>query len=190
MDVKICGLTRHCDAALADVLGADYLGAVLYPKSPRGVTPEQLSGLFDGCRARRVGVFVNATMEFIRYAVRLGGLHVVQLHGAESAEFAKEINFAEVWAARFDPSFPAARLVADSPGGGTGKPCDWTRASELARLRPVMLAGGLDASNAVAAAMAVRPAGLDLSSGVEFAPGIKDENKLRAFFQIIKEIEL
>ncbi len=190
MDIKICGLTRRRDAALADSLGADYLGAVLYEKSPRAVTPEQLPTLFDGCRARRVGVFVDAPMEFIRRAVRLGGLHVVQLHGSEPADFARAIDFAEVWAARFDPSFPAARLVADSPGGGTGKPCEWTRAAELARLRPVMLAGGLDASNAAAAAAAVRPIGLDLSSGVESAPGIKDENKLRAFFQIIKEIEL
>lgn len=190
MEIKICGLTRHCDALLADTLGADYLGAVLYAKSPRGVTAELLPELFNGCRARRVGVFVNATLEFIRHAVRLGGLDVVQLHGSESADFARSIDFAEVWAARFDPSFPAARLVADSPGGGTGKTCDWSAAAALARLRPVMLAGGLDASNAAAAARAVRPAGLDLSSAVESAPGVKDENKLREFFKTIKEYRL
>ncbi len=188
--LKICGLARNRDARLADRLGADFIGAVLAERSPRRVAPEQLSGLFSGCRrAVRVGVFVDQSIGFIRRAVELGGLEVVQLHGAESAEFAAAIDFAEVWAANRPDDFPAAALLADGVSGGSGRCCDWSAAARLALKRRLVLAGGLDAENLLAAWQTVHPFALDVNSGVESSPGVKDEIKMKKLFEIFKKIE-
>ena len=191
-EVKICGLTRRADVELAAELGADYLGFVLYPGSPRFVPPEHLSELTRGLppQVRKVGVFVDAPLEAIRRAVEAGGLDIVQLHGQEDAAFARAIDFAPVWKAAYDAGFPAARLVCDAPRGGSGQPGDRELAARLARIRPIMLAGGVTPADAAALARSIRPAGLDLASGVEAAPGVKDELKLRELFQNLKGLEL
>ena len=192
LEVKICGLTRRADVELAARLGADYVGFVLYAGSRRYVPVDALAELTRDIPAlvRKVGVFVDASRDEILRAVELGGLDVVQLHGHESADFARSIDFAEVWKAGYDPDFPAARLVCDAPQGGSGKLGDHAKAAELAKLRPVMLAGGITPDNAVEFARRVRPAGIDLAGGVEFSPGIKDEEKLRKLFQNLKGSEL
>ena len=191
LEVKICGITRLCDAECAVEAGADYLGFVFCPASPRFVPAERLAELTRGVppQVKKVGVFVDATLSFIRETVELGRLDVVQLHGAEPPDFARAIDFATVWKATYDISFPAARLVCDAPQGGSGKPGDRELAAHVARFRPIMLAGGVNPGNAARLVRMIRPAGIDLASGVESAPGIKDERKLRELFQNLKGLE-
>ncbi len=190
-EVKICGLTRRADAELAVELGADYLGFVFYPPSPRFVPVERLAELTRGLppRVKKVGVFVDAPRDEIRRAVDAGALDIVQLHGHEDADFARSVDFAVVWKATYDVSFPAARLVCDAPRGGSGKPGDRELAAHVARFRPIMLAGGVNPGNAVPLVRRIRPVGIDLASGVESAPGIKDELKLRELFRNLKGLE-
>ena len=190
LEVKICGLTRRADAMLAAELGADFLGFVIYAGSRRYVPVEALAELTRGLPAhvRKVGVFVDASRDEIKRAVEAGNLDIVQLHGHESADFARSIDFSEVWKATYDPDFPAARLVCDAPQGGSGKFGDHEKAAELAKIRPVMLAGGITPDNAAELVRRVRPAGIDLAGGVEVSPGVKDEEKLKRLFHNLKGI--
>ena len=190
LEVKICGLTRREDALLAAELGADYVGFVIYAGSRRYVPVERLAELTRGLppHVRKVGVFVDASRDVILRAVEAGHLDVVQLHGHESADFARSIDFSEVWKATYDPDFPAARLVCDAPQGGSGKFGDHEKAAELAKIRPVMLAGGITPDNAAELVRHVRPAGIDLAGGVEVSPGVKDEDKLKRLFHNLKGI--
>ncbi len=187
-EVKICGLTRRCDVEKAVECGADYVGFVLYRGSPRCVPSACLSELTSGLgrKVRKVGVFVDAPRDEIRRVVEEAGLDVVQLHGRESYDFARGIDFAEVWKASYDAAFPAARLVCDALCGGSGLPGDRVRAAELAMVHRVMLAGGITPGNAVELLRSVRPAGIDLASGVESAPGIKDPEKIEQLFEQLK----
>ena len=188
IEVKICGLTRREDAELAAALGAEYVGFVLFPGSRRFVPPERLPELVRGLppHVGKVGVFVDAARDEILRAAELGGLDVVQLHGHESAEFARSLGFPRIWKAAYDRDFPAERLVCDAPAGGSGSFGDHGKAAELAKIRCVMLAGGSTPANAVELIDRVKPAGIDLAGGVESAPGVKDETKLRQLFQNVK----
>ena len=188
VEIKICGITRREDVELAAALGADYIGFVLYPGSRRFVPPERLPELGRGLppHVGKVGVFVDATRDEILRAAELGGLDVVQLHGHESAEFAQSLGFPRIWKAGYDRDFPAERLVCDAPAGGSGNFGDHEKAAELAKVRCVMLAGGITPDNAGSLISRVKPAGIDLAGGVESAPGVKDENKLRQLFQNVK----
>ena len=123
-EVKICGLTRRCDVEAACECGADFLGFVIYAGSRRFVPVEALPELTRGLPpcVRKVGVFVDASRDEIRRAVEAGNLDIVQLHGHESADFARSIDFAQVWKATYDADFPAERLVCDAPQGGSGMP--------------------------------------------------------------------
>lgn len=189
LEVKICGITRLCDAECAVEAGADYLGFVLVRSSKRFIAPGELARM-AALPVKKVGVFVDASVDFIREMVETGHLDVVQLHGNETPEFARNIDFAEVWKASYDAGFPAARLVCDGPRGGSGLFGDHRKAAELAKLRPVMLAGGITPGNAAELAELVRPAGIDLAGGVESAPGIKDPLKIRQLFHNLKGSEL
>ena len=182
-EVKICGLTRRSDAELVAALGADYLGFVLTPRSRRYVAPEKLPELARNLGVPTVGVFVDADLDFIQKCVELGELDIVQLHGRETADFARQINFARVWKATYDAHFPVERLVCDAPQGGSGQFGDHRRAAELARERQIMLAGGITPDNVENLINLVRPAGIDLAGGVESAPGIKDKEKLQQLFR-------
>lgn len=196
--VKICGLTNSEDALAAHELGADYLGFVLYARSPRGITPEVLAGI---CRqlpraCRVVAVFVNESRSVVERTVGECGLAAVQLHGDEQERDWHGLA-CPVWRAVrehervWDPD-PAGwacaeRLVVDAapPGmyGGAGMVADWDSAAVLARERPVLLAGGLTPANVAAAVRAVSPYGVDVSSGVEAKPGRKDLGKVRDFIR-------
>jgi len=189
LEVKICGITRLCDAECAVEAGADYLGFVLVRASKRCISREALARM-AALPVKKVGVFADASLDFIREMVGTGRLDVVQLHGSETPEFARSIDFAEVWKATYDASFPAARLVCDGPRGGSGLFGDHGKAAELAKLRPVMLAGGITPDNAAELARLVRPAGIDLAGGVESSPGIKDPLKIRQLFHNLKGLEL
>jgi len=200
IEVKICGLTNRDDALAALDAGADYLGFVLYPKSPRGITPARMATILDGlgrpCRA--VAVFVNVALaEVVRIASDCG-LHAAQIHGDEPAE-----DFAgaplPLWrAVRLEQGLPqpapdawrAERYVVDAaaPGlyGGSGEVADWLAVADFAGGYPTMLAGGLTPGNVADAVRAVRPLGVDVASGVEAEAGRKAIAKVRAFIRAAK----
>jgi len=145
MIVKICGVSNNATAILAQSLGATCVGAVLAPGSKRFVPPEKLPEIFSGVTVRRVGVFVDADLEFIRRAVELGKLDAVQLHGSEPPKFAEQINFSEVWkafpfTAKLDVEavlrYPAKFILADSSRAGSGAASNWSLARSVAARRP------------------------------------------------------
>lgn len=198
--VKVCGLTRAEDVAAAVALGADALGFVLWPGSPRYVTLQAVCALADGVPAfvTRVGVFVDASPGEVARVVREASLDAVQLHGAEFAGDYGDVGARVIKAVSLDGSAAVDRAVGLPPGvtvlvdatapverGGTGRRADWTRAAMLARRRPIVLAGGLSAGTVAAAIREVRPVAVDVSSGVEEAPGRKDHERLRAFFAAV-----
>ena len=189
MEIKICGLTRRCDAELALELGADYLGFVLVPGSPREVTPERLPELTRNLGGVKVGVFVDPEPEQVLRLVELGGLDIVQLHGSRRLPELETLRLWRALAGGGEPEFPAERYLADAGRPGSGQTTDWAWAAALARRYPVLLAGGICAANAAAAWQQVRPLGLDLAGGVESAPGIKSETKMREFFKVIRSLE-
>jgi phosphoribosylanthranilate isomerase len=194
--VKICGLCRPEDVLCAVAAGADCVGFVLYEKSPRYVSPERLGALAALVPAgvQRVGVVVNATPAAVAEAVRVGRLDVIQFHGDETDLEVAAFHLASAWrvvnlheAAEVERAVltPGAALVVDVGGaagrGGTGTVCDWALAAQLAQRRRVLLAGGLRPENVAEALRQVQPWGVDVSSGVEAAPGIKDHDRVRRF---------
>lgn len=204
MRVKICGITREEDARLATALGADAIGMVFWPGSPRAVSVEQAARIVASLPplVTAVGVFVDQTaqeVEEIAGRVRLGA---VQLHGRETPAFARSLSYRVIKAlpvgpdGPLEPTEPWADVVllldAHDPvrRGGTGRTIDWGRAAEIARRHPVLLAGGLRPDNVAEAVTRVRPAGIDVSSGVESAPGIKDPQLLRALFAALARVEV
>ncbi len=188
------------DLESAIAAGADYLGFVLAPGSPRQVSFETAAELAAAARdrVRTVAVVVNPSEPEVR-RILAAGFDVIQLHGEESAEFARAFPAARIWKAwslrcpgdvEAAADFPAARIVADSgrggARGGTGRVGDWSLAAALAGRRPIFLAGGLRPGNVAAAIRAVRPFGVDVSSGVERAPGRKSPARLEAFVAAVR----
>lgn len=197
MFVKVCGTTSEEDALLAVALGADALGFVLAP-SPRQITP-----LIAGDIARRippevitVGVFRNEAKERVVALVQRIGLKAAQLHGKESAADARWIRervpmtimaFAAGDRAIANAAAYGADLVLlDAPSPGSGEVFDWRLAEGVADGSRLLLAGGLDPANVAQAISRVHPWGVDVASGVESAPGIKDPAKLMAFIATAK----
>lgn len=199
--VKICGITNQEDALHAVSCGADALGFVLYPGSPRCVTPTQVRAMSEALPpfVIRVGLFVNETPERIRAIAGECGLDVLQLHGDESPQdcllppyrVIKGVRPRSVDDLGRLAAYPVAALLVDAavPGqfGGTGQRADWQLAAQLAATRRVILAGGLTPVNVSAAVQAVRPYGVDVSSGVEQAPGRKDPQLVAQFIRMAKE---
>jgi phosphoribosylanthranilate isomerase len=201
MIVKICGLTRPADARVAVECGATAIGMVFWPDSPRAVTLEQARAIADVAPAGvlTVGVFVNPSREELEAVMTSVPLGAVQLHGDESPAFVGSLPWpvikglglpADEPLPDMDQWGPHVRILLDAHDpvrrGGTGRSIDWTRAASLARRRPVILAGGLHADNVATAIGEVAPAGIDVSSGVESAPGIKDGTKLEALFRALR----
>ena len=202
IEIKICGLTCLDDAKAALDAGADFLGFVTYPRSPRAISPQKLRSLLDqlGGAARSVAIFVNEPARHVREVARDCGLYAAQIHGDERAE-----DFADmpvpVWRAvrlrggarepQPDTWF-AVRYVVDAvvPGqyGGTGVPADWAAAARFAGKYPTMLAGGLTPENVADAIRRVKPAGVDVSSGVETAPGRKDHARIAQFIREVRKL--
>ena len=193
--VKICGLTRPDEAARCAGRGADAIGLVFFPKSPRHVGCEQARAIVAALPAvvAAVGVFVDETFDFIMGRVDRCGLCMVQLHGQESPQLAARLQAAGVGvikalfvggrpgleeAAGFDVDGILVECAKGPLPGGNALAWDWKAARELGRRRPLVLAGGLRADNLAEAIAAARPAAIDLSSGVEAAPGRKDDCKV------------
>jgi phosphoribosylanthranilate isomerase len=196
--VKVCGITRQEDAWLAVDCGADALGFVFWPGSPRYVDPAKAAAIAHALPAfvTRVGVFVNQALDDMRRVARAAGLGAIQLHGDEPAEMwaqvpgscIKAVGVGETfdvasmarWPASVVPLLDVLDLVKH---GGTGRAVDWGVAAAAARVRPIVLAGGLRPENVEDAIQRVHPYAVDVSSGVEREPGIKDAVRLRAFFE-------
>jgi phosphoribosylanthranilate isomerase len=204
MFVKICGITRREDAEAAVDAGADAVGFVFWQESPRYIDPFRARAIVSALPpfVTPVGVFVDQPAEYVNGVASLAQLGAVQLHGEETISFARTmkrpvvkaislhddtqaaVDGIEMWPARvlilLDVHDPVRR-------GGTGRTIDWTAAAEVARHRRVVLAGGLTADNVGDAIARVRPFGIDVSSGVESAPGIKDHGRLKALFEAVHD---
>lgn len=195
MLLKICGITREEDARYTAMCGADFIGAICVELSKRFVTTEQAKRIFVAAKPAK-SVLVVRDMELDRLQAIIDDIHpyAVQLHGHETPEYAARLKDVKIWKA-FNINtlndlqevldFPADIIVADS-GGGTGKPCDWIRAAELARRRSVFLAGGITPDNVCQAVATVHPVGIDVAGGMEISPGIKNHEKIHQL-GIIKE---
>jgi phosphoribosylanthranilate isomerase len=198
--VKICGIRTASAAAAAAEAGADAVGFVFYPPSPRSVRPEEaarLSRLLPPF-VLRVGVFVNAPVEVVREVADHVGLDLVQLHGDEPPEVCARMPRRVIKAVRVDGP-EALRRLRDYPGcavlldthvrgryGGTGQRFDWSLARHLDR--PVILSGGLTPDNVRDAIRQARPYAVDVSSGVE-TDGHKDPRKIAAFVRAVREAD-
>ena len=196
--VKICGLTNLADAQAAVAAGADMLGFIFAEKSPRRMTVEAVAALGRQLPQHvvRVGVFVDAPEDFVLRASRECGLNLLQFHGSESPEFCTQFGLMSVKAFRIRdeqslaalPDYPTDAWLldtyAETQAGGTGQTFNWELAIAAKQHgRPIFLAGGLTPENVAAAVRRVQPFAVDVSSGVEFAPGKKDHQKVAAFIR-------
>jgi phosphoribosylanthranilate isomerase len=198
--IKICGLTRAEDALFAAECGADALGFVFWQQSPRCVTPDQAAAIVAALPAcvMAVGVFVDQPVDEVRRIVTAVGLGAVQLHGDESLEPWATMPCRLFKAVGVDEAFDASSLTAwptkvtpvlDAADpvrrGGTGRTIDWHAAARASAMRRVMLAGGLTPETVEHAIGRVAPWAVDVSSGVEHGPGVKDHGRLAAFFAAV-----
>jgi phosphoribosylanthranilate isomerase len=201
--VKICGVTTLEDAMLAASLGATAVGMVFWKGSPRAVDVDRARQIARALPpfVSAVGVFVDQGVDDVSEVAEAVGLDAIQLHGHEDpTDYAdigrrliKSVAVRDRSAEADAASVPARATVlldAHDPvrRGGTGQTIDWSVAGAIAKLRPVILSGGLTPASVDLAVRAVRPYAIDVSSGVESAPGRKDPTKLRAFFSALREL--
>jgi len=203
--MKFCGVTRAQDASFAAELGAEYIGSI-FTESPRRVSPGEAAGIWSAAPGpKKVGVFGEASVDEILAAAALSGLDVIQLHGGAADGVIEQLRagfHGEIWAViRIGEGAPAvagespradAVLVdsySESGLGGTGRTFDWQReAATVRRLiggKRLIAAGGLDADNVAGAIRALSPDVVDVSSGVESHPGVKDHARMRAFAEAV-----
>jgi phosphoribosylanthranilate isomerase len=200
--IKICGVTREEDALLCAEMGADYLGFIFVPSSPRYVEPERAAAIATSLREREkrprvVGVFRDASVDYIGEIAAVVGLDLVQLHGSESDDDIRSLGLPAIKAYRVGDASPdttahnsAEWLLFDTfedrRAGGTGRRFDWSLLASYPRTKPFFLSGGLSAENIAAAISLVRPDGIDIASGVESEPGVKDHAKVERLFERIR----
>jgi phosphoribosylanthranilate isomerase len=202
--VKICGITRAEDAELAVSLGAWAIGFILWPQSKRYADPAVVGGISFALQRKveRVGVFVNQPLDEIERFVDTLGLTYVQLHGDEGPSFctavaqrtgARVIKAARIGHAadlrdidRYHTDLHLLDAAVEGQRGGTGQTFDWGLIAQRRSKIPFLLSGGLTPENVGDAIAATHPWGVDTASGTEASPGVKDEEKLRAFFEATK----
>jgi phosphoribosylanthranilate isomerase len=196
--VKICGIRRPEDARLAVALGADALGFIFWPKSPRFIDPRDAEPIAADLPpfVATVGVFVDQPAAYVADVARGLKLTAVQLHGHEQIEDYQQLPQRLIKAvavggetdaeSAVDALAPEVTVLLDAHDpvrrGGTGRTIDWSAAARCAAARPVILSGGLTADNVGDAIETVRPYAIDVSSGVEARPGVKDAARMRALF--------
>ncbi len=202
--VKICGITNLADARLAAGLGAQALGFIFYPKSPRCVNPEEARAIIAQLPpfVLSVGVFVDEEAALVKEAAARVGLDWLQLHGREEPEYCRSLGRRVIKGFRVKDDHSLAHLASyrgavqafllDTyrPGlpGGTGETFDWRLARQAKEYGAIILAGGITADNVVEALRVAQPEGLDVASGVEAYPGKKDPAKLREFFAAVQNL--
>ena len=202
IQVKICGLTNVEDALAAVEAGADLLGFVLWEKSPRSVTIETAREIARRLppATPRVGVFVDARVEKVMFSLRICDFSALQFHGQETPSFCQQFNVMTIKAFRVRDAASVQALAGydtdaflldsqvEGQPGGTGETFDWSLAAAAKKFdKPIFLAGGLTPQNVAAAVRAAQPFAVDVSSGVEAAPGKKDRQKMRDFIAAVRE---
>ena len=204
--VKVCGITNAEDALAAVEAGADALGFIFYEKSPRYVVPAVAANIIAELPplVTPVGVFVNEGLATVRSIMDTCGLAMAQLHGDENVSYCRELARPAMKALRLRDRGSLLALAeyqgrggvrgfvldtfSELSYGGTGQITDWGLAAEVAKSAPLLLAGGLTPDNVTEAIRTVRPYGVDVSSGVESAPGKKDHAKMRAFVDAVRVV--
>lgn len=203
--VKICGITRAEDARLAIEVGAAALGFNFYAPSPRFISPAKARGIIERLPPlfMPVGVFADETNDDrVAATARRAGVQAIQLHGPRFPEtdgmlksypIIRAVAVKEDFAPQSLKKLKARAFLLDTYDeqlrGGTGETFDWSKAREAAQFGPIILAGGLTPENVGRAIRAVRPFAVDVASGVESSPGIKDPKKLRAFFEAVAKAD-
>jgi phosphoribosylanthranilate isomerase len=201
--IKICGITRAEDALFAADRGADFLGFIFVPGTPRYIDPDRAIEIIEDVRAvhdkppRFVGVFRDSSVDYINEIVAAVGLDLVQLHGEESDAVAAGAGVPAIKALRISEAMPdtsaygsASWLLFDTwdahHAGGTGRRFDWSLLARYERQKPFFLSGGLTPDNVAAAISLVRPDAIDVASGVEASPGVKDHAALGRLFERVR----
>ncbi|HVR38007.1 MAG TPA: phosphoribosylanthranilate isomerase, partial [Thermoanaerobaculia bacterium] len=201
--IKICGLTVEEDAIVAADLGADFLGFIFVESSPRRVDPERVRDIAARVRENResppriVGVFRDASAEYLNRIASDASLDLVQLHGNETDDDIAALEIPAIKSFRVGDTLPDTTTYpraqwhlfdafVEHREGGTGRRFDWSLLAMYPRTKPFFLAGGITPENVAAAISLVRPDAVDLASGVESEPGVKDHTKLRNLFERIK----
>lgn len=200
--IKICGITNEDDALFCAECGSDFLGFIFVPGSPRFIEPEKagkiVARLREGGKSSKiVGVFRDASNDYIREIKEVAGLDLVQLHGSESDDDIRDLGIPAIKALHVAGSLPdthatptAAWLLFDTyderRAGGTGRRFDWSLMARYERSKPFFLSGGLNPDNVVAAISLVRPDAIDIASGVESRPGIKDHAAVARLFERVR----
>ncbi|MBN1381768.1 MAG: phosphoribosylanthranilate isomerase [Deltaproteobacteria bacterium] len=206
MEIKLCGITRMEDAALAAELEVDALGFIFYPHSPRYISPSAAKGIIEGLTGKRpviVGVFVNEEITIVKQTAESCGLDMIQLHGDESVSYCRQFLASSIIKALIPKmeadldglqNYPAGAILIDARDaeryGGTGKLSDWETARKISRRQPIILAGGLNEVNVRQAIEFVLPGAVDINSGIESAPGRKDAAKMKGIVEIIRTMRL
>tara|TARA_B100001123_G_scaffold114815_1_gene133858 strand:+ start:2540 stop:3163 length:624 start_codon:yes stop_codon:yes gene_type:complete len=200
---KICGITQEDDAQFAAEQGADAVGFIFYVPSPRFVEPDQAAEIVAGLSplVTPVGVFVNTDRHLTESTIEKVGLRAIQLHGDETPEDCLGYSVPVIRALRVGSEFDVGDLEAysvetflldtakDGLYGGTGQTFDWAIAQDASRMRRIILSGGIGPENVAEAVSAVQPYAVDCGSGVEAKPGVKDHEKITAFFNALKRQE-
>ena len=200
-EIKICGITRIDDALCAAACGADAIGFIFHPPSPRFIAAKMAKEIIAALPAgiATVGVFVNREAEEVAQTAEDCGLDLIQLHGDESPEYCRRFPPERVIKAVFLrcveelialDAYDVLAFLADfregGRYGGTGKRADWTLAARLGKTHPLILAGGLCIENIGEALAAVAPGAVDINSGCERTPGIKDNDRLQRIVGMIR----
>jgi phosphoribosylanthranilate isomerase len=203
MEIKICGITNMEDATFAATCGADAIGFIFYPKSPRYVAPETVKKIIEEISREitKVGVFVNHDVAEVKETIDFCGLDMVQLHGDESPTYCAQFPQSQViksFAPRTEDDLVNMReyavkaILVDAHDpvryGGTGEQSDWTLAAKVKKTHPLILAGGLSMANIKEAVEHASPHAVDVNSGAEIAPGKKDHQKVRAIIDLVHEL--
>lgn len=207
LELKICGITRLEDARYCAAAGADYLGFVQHPESPRYIPASAAREIIDWIHGpRSVGVFVNRTAAEINSAVEEAGFTLAQLHGDESPDVCAAVDVPVIKVVRMAPDTSADEVyslmerfrdVAETflldtrvagVWGGSGEPFNWHAAAGLPDDVSFFLAGGIAAANLEAAVDRLHPRGVDVSSSLESSPGVKDFGKIDAFIEVFHRL--
>ena len=201
--VKICGITNYKDAAKSLDYGADALGFIFYEKSKRYINPKEAAKIIKELPPflTKVAVFVDSSFRQINKITSELSINTVQLHGNETPEFCAKFKQTVIKALRIRTSvnlqevdsFPAQAILFDTFSetefGGTGKSFDWNILKNLRTDKKIILSGGLNPDSIEQAIKTVRPYAVDVSSGVEKSPGIKDHTKIKKFIEAVKNAD-
>jgi len=205
--VKICGLTTLEDARFVSGALADYLGFIFYPESPRYIEPAKAGAIINWLEGPgKVGVFVNQPLDDVNSIAKQTGIDYVQLHGNESPDYCALVEKPIIKAFHIEKDTDPSELISriepyldqveyllfdtksDTDWGGTGQTFDWNILDEISNDKPFFLSGGLNAKNVQDAIQTVQPYAVDLSSGLEESPGLKDFDKIELFFDKMRDI--